>query len=767
MDNIEKAHFHPLQRHVPDFYNTDTTQSNPMLTLFTAIVRWWKIILTTFLVVCMIGLPLLWFAVKPYYKATAAIRITPVISSVLFNGDNSIPMYKSFVHTQADLIVSDTVLQKVAQDLTIANVIRTESSTDSDTGPKDKLKGQDSAGIVKTLRTMVNNGTLQAKPEDNTELIKITMKSSEPEQAATTVNTLLKTYMSMVAAEESRGENDKIAILENEAAALNQKLQRQRTVIGEMTREYGTASLTTRQEMKLTRIADLQNKITELEMDKITLRLQEKLLENKHELEIEPHELIRLRYDFINADLMVEALTTSTAKLDQELIVAKQKMTETNPELTRKIEVANTLKERLHQRHEEMNKDFDDMVTKELARKDKAKLSAVKTQLQQTEFYQQRLQEMLSAEDASTIELGRKQLTIEDQQAQLDTTKQLYDSINRRIQELEIERKRPAKISKAYYANTAPLEDNRKKYSIALLFAGMAFGVMLAILKNRLDKSLRTPNDVALATGIKIIGTTTRPSDIEQSFLPEHFVNDYQTICTNLGLLNGHGIPKKISITSPRPREGKTTFAINLSVSLARMNKKVLLIDGDMRKADIAHLMKLSGVCNGLKHVLLGAEHQDFIRSTSTEGLYILPSNPCKPSTVYNLIASQRSHDILDSISTQYDHVIIDTPPMLDVPDALLWARTVDAVVLVAYSGQTKSTEIRETLDRLDQTGVTVLGTVLNNVSARQSYNSYRYYAESTSTAAPNWHEAKRANLLTIGEMESDIQKEYANSCDA
>jgi uncharacterized protein involved in exopolysaccharide biosynthesis len=228
MADIEKTHFHPVQRHVPDFYNTDTPQSNPLLTLFTAIVRWWKIVLATFLAVCIIGLPLLWFAVKPYYKATAAIRITPVISSVLFNGDNSIPMYKSFVHTQADLIVSDTVLQKVAQDLTIANVIRTEASADSDTVPKDKLKGQDSEGMVNTLRTMVNSGTLQVKPEDNTELIKITMKSSEPAQAATTVNTLLKAYMNMVAAEEGKGENDKIAILENEAAALNQKLQRKR-----------------------------------------------------------------------------------------------------------------------------------------------------------------------------------------------------------------------------------------------------------------------------------------------------------------------------------------------------------------------------------------------------------------------------------------------------------------------------------------------------------------------------------------------------------
>jgi len=767
MANIEKYHFQPVQRHIPDFYNTDTSQSNPLMTLLTAIVRWWRIVLATFLAVCIIGLLLLWIVVKPYYKATAAIRITPVISSILFNGDNSIPMYKNFVNTQADLIVSDMVLQKVAEDLTMASVIRTATSAASDTAPEDKLKGADTARMARTLRAMVNSGTLQVEHEDNTELIKITMKSSEPKQAAAIVNSFLKAYMNMVAAEECKSEDDKIAILENEADAYSQKLQRQRTAIGEMTREYGTDSLTARQEMKLKRISDLQNKITEFEMGKIALKVKEKMLENKRKLEIEPQELIRLRYDFINADLMVKTLTTSTAKLDQELILAKQQLTETNPALVRKVEIVKILKERLHQHREEMGKNFDDMVAKELTRKDNDKLSAVKTQLQQTEFYQQRLQEMLSTEDASTIELGRKQLAIEDLQAQFGMTKEFYDTVRRRIHELEMERKRPARVSKAYYANTAPFEDKRKKYAIALMFAAMALGATPAILKNRFDKSLRTPNDVAQATGIRIIGTTTRSSDVEQSFLPEHSVNDYQTICANLGMLNGHGIPKKLSITSPRPKDGKTTFAINLSVSMARMNKKVLLIDGDLRKADIAYLMKLSGASNGLKNVLLGAKPQDFICSASIEGLDILPSNPCQPSTVYNLIASQRSRDILDSISTQYDHIIIDTPPLLDVPDALLWAKAVDAVVLVAWSGHTKSTDIRETLNRLAQTGTAVLGTVLNNVPVRQSYNSYRYYAESTSTTAPHWHNATRVNLLPMGEPENDMHKEYATNCDA
>ena len=209
---------------------------------------------------------------------------------------------------------------------------------------------------------------------------------------------------------------------------------------------------------------------------------------------------------------------------------------------------------------------------------------------------------------------------------------------------------------------------------------------------------------------IRILGTTTRSRDVEEAFLPEHYMNDYQTICANMGLLYETGIPQKLLVTSPRSKDGKTTFAINLSVTLAKMGRKVLLIDGDLRKADVAYLLKLCGAANGLKHVLMGESPADYICHTSVDNFDLLPSNPCEASVIYNLMTPDRLRDSLDELGSQYNHIVVDTPPTLDVPDALMWSRAVDGVVLTAYSGQTRSTDVRETLFRFEQMRVPVLG---------------------------------------------------------
>lgn len=770
MDTVRSQAIQTVSSNSYDFYDDDERQNAPPHALMTGLVRQWRIVLGAFVLVCLMGLPALWILKKPYYQATAAIRVTPVVSSILFQGENSVPMYRNFVRTQADLMISDVVLKRVAEELSRQNILQ-------DAGPRrtgaDNIAANPNDGPVGDLKRMVISRTLRVEPEDSTELIKITMKSSRPEEAAIIVNTFLKEYMALVTGEESQWDDDKLAILQNEAKALQNKLQRQRRAVNEMTEEYGTASLNARQQMKLDRISALQSRLTEFEMEKIALQIKEQLLANGEHSNLSPHELVRLRYEFVNADLMVKTLTMNTAQLEQDLIIARQRLAPTNPELDRKEELTQTLKERLSQRQKQVAEEFDKMVEQEFIGKETDQLASVRAQLQRINSYQARLEQMLSAEDHDAIAIGRRQLAIDDLASQYAMTKDLYDAVQRRVQEIEVERKRPARISSAYYANTAPLQDKRKKYSLAIIFGAMALSGMVGALRNRFDDSLHTPADVVRSAGLRILGTTTRSRDVEEAFLSEHFMNDYQTICANLGLLNQSGIPAKIIIASPRDRDGKTTLAINLSVTLAKMGKKVLLIDGDMRKADIAYLLKLWGASNGLKNVLLGESPEQYICHTSVDGLDLLPSNPCESSVIYNLMAPERLKDSLDYLSTQYDHVMVDTPAALDVPDALLWSTAADAVILAAYAGQTRSADVRETLFRLQQLKVPVLGVVLNSVSPRQSYNSYRCYAEATSTLTPHLDGAGRAHLLPMGDQddraegqENSESAEYAVSCD-
>jgi len=409
-----------------------------------------------------------------------------------------------------------------------------------------------------------------------------------------------------------------------------------------------------------------------------------------------------------------------------------------------------SLKQRLEKRQKELSENFDDMIAKEFVRNDKYQLKSVNTQLEQITAYETHLKDVLAQEDADTIQLGRKQLAIQDLQDQLDLTKGIYETVRRRIQELEMERKRPARVSKAYYSSAAPLQDKRIKYTMALVFAAVASAVLLALLRDKFDMSLRTPEDVIRNVGVRIIGTTLNFDNIKKALPPQQFADDYQTICANLGLFNSHGIPKKLVVTSPCPKEGKTTLAVNLAVSLAKTSKKVLLIDGDLRKPDIAKSLKLSPGRGGLQEVLLGRKFEDVDRTTALNKLYVLSARTSKPSDIYKLMAQRSTYELIDRISENFDHVIIDSPPVLSVPDALLWAKMADAVVLTSFAGYTESRVLKETLERFEHINVDVLGTVLNNVSLSYRYNSYAYGYNANNDSFKNRRRGKKRKAVVL-----------------
>jgi len=700
--------------------------------LMMAVLRRWRTMIVVSILIGLAGAAVVVMSVKQKFQATAAIRVSPVIPSILLSESQVpgvVPMYRNFMNTQADLMTSDKVIQRVTDDLVDKNLFLFEKTN---FGIKS-LQEEGQLTVAETLdpaivlKEALNRGILKVTSEKESELIKITMTGTSPKEITRIVNSFLDAYMAVVVSNETDEENQKLNLLQGKQRSLAEKLAEQRAEIREMAEEYGTEALEERQEMMLQRVADIQAELTRAQMEKITLEAKTQLLEKPQLEPITPEELMKLRHDYVNTDLMIQNLTFSIIELQQTLVNEEQVLSASNPKLERKKEALDKLKKQLDGRREELAESFDRMLAEEVVKSDINQLGRLKADLKRTDVYVKRLESMLENEDHQTIELGRKQLAIQYLQSQLGVTKELYDTIQRRIQELQMERKRPGRISIAYYANTMPMPTRKFQYFAVIGFMALGSGVGFAYLKDKADQRLHTPDDVTKGIGIRLVGTTTRATDVKKTLLLKRVADEYRTICANIGLFNGAGIPRKLTVTSPGPEEGKTTLAINLATNIARVGKTVLLIDGDLRKPDITNLLKLAPRKNSLEELLLGKDIDEVVCRTSLPGFDVLTANCRNSSDIYKLVSQPETAQVIDILAHKYDHVIIDAPPVLAVYESLLWAKMCDAVLLTTFADRTASPDLRATIERLNQIDVKILGTVLGNVSIEYCYNPYAY----------------------------------------
>jgi capsular exopolysaccharide synthesis family protein len=747
MNDLEKYHEQVIGQELVSFEAPPEPEGQSMSNLIAGILHHWLLVLVTFVVICAIGIPAVWFLIEPQYLAIASIRVAPIIPNVLFSDRDServMPMYENFKSDQARHITADqTVLQWVADDLSDKGLKFFEKR-----GPlSEKAAGlvkafrqaigekvfntlfpEKPADSIEVLRQAITKKIITAVPVGRSELININIESSDPKEAEQIATSFRDAYMAVEVYRSSQGEEQKLQlILENQRRIYEEKLQLQSDSLRGLADEYGTVELTPRQDIMIQRVAVLQELATKLDADNVLLEITIELLEKTKDRKTLQKALLERRHTFVQNDILIQMLTERIAELEEELISAGQILSDDNPKLKQRAELLEVFKSKLEEHREKVEKTFDERIAEELSENREAELADAKLELQGLIAQRKILQAKIDEQDINTIELGRKQLVIVEQQEQLALTKEVLVTIRRRIQRMEMESKRPARISIPYETTVVPVPSKRIKYTIALMFGGMACGMLLAFLRDKADLRLHTLNDVTKCIGIRIIGTTTSSHTVKPALLPGQIAEDFQTIRANLGLLGGEGIPNKLVVTSPEIKEGKTTFAINLATSLSRSGKKVLLIDGDLRKPDIARFLKLPKASKGLQDVLLGREFSQAVYTIPSTGLDVLASDSHSGMDAYELIASPIARRRINELSEKYDHVIIDTPPVLVFPDALIWAKFGDAVILTSFAGKTTTPELREAKERLTRIDARVLGTVLSNVRAEQSYSRRGY----------------------------------------
>jgi succinoglycan biosynthesis transport protein ExoP len=206
----------------------------------------------------------------------------------------------------------------------------------------------------------------------------------------------------------------------------------------------------------------------------------------------------------------------------------------------------------------------------------------------------------------------------------------------------------------------------------------------------------------------------------------------FRALRTSLLLSQADHPPQVILMTSALPREGKTTAAVNLAVTLAQLGDKTLLVDADLRKPGINRALSLvDGKHAGLSSYLAGVSSLDLITvpHPAIANLAAIPTGPIPPNPA-DLLSSRRLTELMADLRSRYKFVVIDSPPIMAATDAVILSVLVDGVLMVVRSGETPKEAFTRTRDLLAGVKCHILGVVLNAVDASSPdyYYSYRYY---------------------------------------
>jgi DNA repair exonuclease SbcCD ATPase subunit len=336
------------------------------------------------------------------------------------------------------------------------------------------------------LKQAITDDVIVVAADPRTELIKIAMRSTNPEEAKQIVDAFIQAYYEIEVISSKTDENEQLTLLENERKHLEQKIKNYRDTLYRLGQEYGDVTLQgrQRQDVMLQRIGDLLRTLTKVEAERIELEAQVQLLERRKEQAIAPasEELLTKRKEYIDSDASIEALSERIADFEVDYVVSQSGQSAEDPELKRQAEVLDALKSHLRKRREEVGKTFDEMVSHHRTKAHEATLSETRVQLEQTREYEKRLRQTLSEQHTETIDVGRKQLTIQELQDKLESTKQRYDTVNKRYQDLELQQRRPTRISVHYNAEIASVRDSRLKYTIGVVLGVVVCGLLLVIL---------------------------------------------------------------------------------------------------------------------------------------------------------------------------------------------------------------------------------------------------------------------------------------------
>jgi capsular exopolysaccharide synthesis family protein len=701
----------------------------PHLYDYLLILRKHQWLIVSFLIAVVTIVAIATFRMQPVYVATARIEMDRENTNILpFQGADSYDYtmdLENYIETQSKILTSETLALQTIRNLRSA----APQEFSSPEGPSEAIAIGSLANQKRPPELAGFLGSLSVRRVPTSRLMDVSFESTDPQLAAKIVNAHIATYIQENFQSRYDATTRATGWLSDQLDELKIKVQKAEEARIAYERQNQIWTLDDKQNITTQRLADINKELTDAQSERM----------KKESL-----------FQFAKSGNLdaVPQVQNNSALMD-----LLRKQTEASSQYTDALNQYGPNFPKV-QRLQMQLKQVDDSIEKEK----KKIVDILESDYREARQRETMLTEALDAQKAEANQMAEKFVEYNILKREAEATKTLYDGLMTKLKETAISQGLRSSNIRVVDPAMIPSFPARpaKARNISLAFlVGLVGGIGLALLREYLDNTVKTPDDIETLARLpslavvpqfagsngtakkqRLINATNgheKRIELVAQHLPKSQMSEaFRALRTSILLSQADHPPQVILVTSALPREGKTTAAANLAVTLAQLGDRTVLVDADLRKPGVGRLLNLgSGKFAGLSSYLAGVSSLDLVtvQHPAIPNLAAIPTGPLPPNPA-DLLSSHKFAEAIAELRTKYKFIVIDSPPVMAATDAVILSVQTDGVLLVVRSGETPKEAFTRTRDLLNSVKCHILGVVLNAVdsSSPDYYYSYRYY---------------------------------------